>query len=635
MSAQFEQETENFPEIPEDALELQRQRDIAQVEDFLKSHEILGEFFQIHWGEFSHFVRVEEYHKDVHIIKHEEVSRKVYILLEGDVSAFVLTRKTPKPQIIFEFPPQYILTELNGLLGDPHHFGLIAVSDCKLISFDLDYIEHEEANYQLFREFIDVLYPFTARLTTELCNEVLEQKQGLREMLRKQNFFSNIDHMDEEPLNRLAESMQYIYTPKNEILLDDVNNEYIYLIEAGSVQQTKEFEDLRKSDSYLYTRSLESVYIKNSNEDLQEVFEKHIEIEAELNQQSDFEHAISQSEHNYEYKVAPKSANSSPSTNNDTEKSKVVMTEVINRYGVVGEDYLSNFSNCKINAITKSDACLIKLKIADILPKYSIFEQVTGFFNNKINDMQLKVVNKQNRELNLKNKYIALVNFCFLFMIIMATLGISGRFHGYFNFSSQGALIHHIVIVSLASALLIKFLQPLELSWTDLGLTLNNFKKGLKQAIIATVVIIPLATIIKDFYIMLHAHQFGLGLFQPDLVINENLTQAGFTLFLTLYIGYIFIYELCARGILQNIFSIILSNNYKLQYWGSIFAASAVASQFHMSLFHEFSLTLFLGNIFAGIIFANTRNLWAVFLFHSVFSVYILTVLGLLPGSHY
>jgi membrane protease YdiL (CAAX protease family) len=70
-------------------------------------------------------------------------------------------------------------------------------------------------------------------------------------------------------------------------------------------------------------------------------------------------------------------------------------------------------------------------------------------------------------------------------------------------------------------------------------------------------------------------------------------------------------------------------SNSKIQYWGSIFAAATVASQFHMSLFHEFSMVFFASNIVAGVIFANTRNLWAVFVFHTVFSLYILTVLGL------
>lgn len=643
------------PEYPVDALERHRQKDIHAVEDFLKSHEVLGEFFTDYWDEFNHFIRVEEYHQDVRIVKHEEISRKVLILLQGDVSAFILTNESPKPILIYDFVQGNVISDVNALLGDRHHCGLIARSNCKIITFDMEYIEHEVENPQIYSDFVDILYPVSGKLTAEVCNISLKQKLDLRDLFRKHNFFANVDSLDERELNRMADSMQYIFLPSNEVLLDEIHHDTIYLVESGTVAQTKIFDTFEGSQSYIYTRSLKSIYIKNPEHDLQEVFRTQMELEDQLNHLSEFDRALSESEEKYSYKIVPEEgrrqndnniykhigtdvASSFASGHKNKEPvitNTINITEEIHRYGVVGEDYLSNLSNVKINAITKTPCCLIEIRIEDVLPKHSVVEQITGFFNNKINDMQSKVINKQQEEVEVKNKYITLVNFSFMFMVIMAVLGISGRFHGYLNLTSQGALVHHITLITLACILLIKFLNPLKLTMNDFGLTGANFSSGIMQAFIGGTAVIGFVTLLKALYIELHGHKLGMELFQPDLVVNENLSMPGYSLFIFLYIAYIFIYELCARGILQNIFSIILTSNYRTRYWGSILASSAIASQFHMSLFHEFSLLLFMGNLYSGVIFANTRNLWATFIFHSVFSLYILTVLGLLPGSHY
>ena len=643
------------PEYSVDALEHHRQKDIHAVENFLKSHEVLGEFFVDYWNEFNHFIRVEEYHQDVRIVKHEEISRKVLILLEGNVSAFILTNESPKPIIIYDFVPGNVISDVNALLGDRHHCGLIARTDCKLITFDMEYIEHEVDNPKIYSDFIDILYPVSGKLTAEVCNISLKQKLDLRDLFRKHNFFADVDSLDEHELNRMADSMQYIFLPSNEVLLDEMHHDTIYLVESGTVSQTKIFDTLAESQSYIYTRSLKSVYINNSEHDLQEVFSTQMEVEDQINHLSEFDRALSESEEKYKYKMVPQEGNRQSDNNlykhigSDIKSNfaagynnqdavitnTINITEDIHRYGVVGEDYLSNLNNVKINAITKTPCCLIEIRIEDVLPKHSVAEQITGFFNNKINDMQSKVINKQQEEVEVKNKYITLVNFSFMFMVIMAILGISGKFHGYLNLSSQGALVHHITLITLSCALLIKFLKPLKLTMSDFGLTASNFSSDMMQVVLGGTVVIALVTLFKALFIELHGHKLGYELFQPDLVINDNITAIGFGIFLLLYIAYIFIYELCARGILQNIFSIILTSNYRTRYWGSIFASSAIASQFHMSLFHEFSLLLFMGNLYSGVIFANTRNLWAAFIFHSLFSLYILTVLGLLPGSHY
>lgn len=596
----------NSLKYPVDALEQQRQLDIQQMESLLKSHDIMGSFFTRRWGYIKQFVRVETYHQDVLFLKHESLSRKVFILLNGEVSAYILTDKTPKPIRIYDFEQNNILTEINALLGGRRHYGFMAATDCKLVSLDLEYIEDEIELFDVYTDLIDILYNESGKRTAELCNIALEQKLDLKDMLRKHNLFSNINNLSEHELNRLADNMKYIFLPANEVLIDEANNKNIYLIEGGTVTQTKSYKELVRENSYIYTRNLSSVYINDNKHNLQEVFASQVEFEKKMN----LKDRIDQSK-------------------------TIHITEDIYRNGIVGEDNLVKLNNVTVTASTKTACCLIEMNIDKLgIGKHGMLEQLIGFFNNKINDIQNKVVLKQRDEVNVKNKYITLVNFSFMFMVIMAVLGLSSKFHVFLDLSSEGALLHHIAVITIICFFLTMLLKPLNFIAADFGLTKNNLRAGLKQALFGIVFMLFVATGLKHIYIVLHAHQYGLKLFQPELVINENLTAFGFYLFIILYIVYIFIYELCARGIIQNIFSLILSNT-KVHYWGSIFAAAIVASQFHMSLFHEFSVALFAGNIVAGVIFANTRNLWAVFVFHSVFSVYILAILGLLPSSHF
>lgn len=618
--------------MQQDALEQHRQEDVKSVEEILKNHEILGDFFTDNWEAFKHYVRVEEYHKDVQFIKHEQESRKVYILLEGEVSAFVLTNKTPKPYKVYNFSKLHILTEVSALFGGRRHYGFITESDCKLVSLDLDYIEDEveEENSQAYVDLIDILYPESGKFTAEICNNALIQKLDLRDMLGKHNFFANIDKLDEDQLNRLAENMKYIFLPSNTVLVDETNKDNIYIIESGTVTQTKEYKEFNKSDSYIYTRSLESIYVNDQQHDLQKVFQEHIEIEDQLNSFSDFDCALG--DKSKIYRTSP----SELVKNNTGEAYKSIsITEDINRYGIVGEDNLSDFEDTKVSAVTKTHCCLIEINRDRILQRDSVVGQIVGFFNNKVNDMQTQIIKKQEYELNVKNRYIALVNFSFLFMVVMAVLGISGRLHDIFNFVTHAAIVHRFMPLLAACFILSLLLKRLNFPLDYFGLTRENLKPSLTKAVAAAIFAIFIVTGAKDIYIYFHAYQHGVELFQPDLVINDNLNVVEYGLFLFIYVLYIFFYELCARGLLQNIFSFMLTGRGKIQYWGSIFAASLISSQFHMSLFHEFSMVLFAGNIVAGIVYANTRNLWAAFAFHTLFSVYLLTILGLLPGSHY
>lgn len=618
-----------------DALEVQRQQDIKAVEKKLKRHSILGDFFTKYWEVINTFIRVEEYHKDVLFLKHGGLSRKIFILVEGDVSAYIQTRKTPKPIEIHKFIKTDILSELNGLLGDHRYFGFKTDSDCRLVAIDLDYVEDqlEEANSDVYVEFIDLLYDYTGHLTANLCNIALEKKLELRNMLRRQNFFANIDNLDDKQLCKLADNMKYIFLSNNEILIDEVNNNNIYLVEAGTVSQTKRFTENYQAEGYLYTRNIQSVYVNNNQENLQDLFNEHYILEQQINNYSEFDKALDlhHSENIYKhYKIRPEN-----DLHNSLNKKVFTITEHINRFGLIGEDLLSSTSNIEISAITETSCCLIEIDSNYLINKQSILNQLVGFFNNKINYMQNNIINKQKEEIKTKVNYISLLNFSLFFMVIMAILGVSGTIHTTLELPVESAILHRSIVLILGCFLLTSAVKKLSFNLEFFGLTTKNLRPALWQAALGVTFLILTATALKEIYVLTYGYQYGYKLYHPDLVISNRFGYAEYFIFLILYIIYEFIFKLCTKGVLQNIFWYILEGKGHLQYWGSILAASLISSQFHMSLFHDFSFTLFFGSVVSGVVYANTRNFWGAFLCYNIFSLYLLTILGLIPGSHY
>lgn len=568
-----------------DSLDKYRSEDYKTINNYLVNHQVYGGFFQRHIELFKSFLKLEEYHQDTIFVRSEELnSRKIYFLISGEVAAYTLVKNTPKPQHLYKYKSEDVLTDFGALFNTQRHFGLQALSDCKLVSLDLQYIEdavieqdldkdsaqdlykkinlNQDSNInissKIYSELIDLVYSDTLESNTEVLNNRLKNKLELKNLLKEYKLFKNIDNLNEKELNKLAERLKYINFDHNEVVLDETNSNKIYLLEAGFV----------KEDQYI-------------------------------------------------------------SDNDNIYKSKE-----IHRYNIVGENNLSTNNKTKTVAITKAKSCLLELDLTDLIVKNSVASVFINYLNNKVVDAEEVLYEKNDQELANKD-YYKYVSFSLVAMGFLGFYGVLINFHKYLPIVSTSSLFYHALVFVLIVAGVILILKPREYNNNRFGLTTNNLKTSINTALFFAILFIIIITGIKDLYLYFYGTSVYSSLFTPDLIINDNLDIGAFSLFILIYVFYICFYEFCIRGLVQNIFLDILSGSRIFVFWGSIFASSFIGSQFSMDLFQDFSMTYFLCDLGCGIIFARTRNLWGVLLFRLIVQLYLVTILGILPNTYF
>lgn len=610
-----------YNQVSHDALEDQRQEDILKVEQWLKQHDLYGAFFSKNWLSLKKYIRLEDYHKDVFFVKHDELTRKVFLLVSGTVNAYVISPDVAHPIVVYTYSLNSLMSELGALFGSPWHFGLLATSNCSIISIDLDYLEDEEAiemDSQLYREFIELLYNETGKVCTEIFNYMLANKIDLNDLLGKHNFFADIKKLNTNNLHKLVTSMEYVFLPSNTMILDQNNRKDVYIIESGVIEQVKSYDEADSSLAYIENNNLQSVDFIYKNSQIDTTTSETI-VSGHKQESKTKKYNYNNTDQHYDF-------NRRLITKDSSQDKKIIIKEDIYRYGTVGEENLSKFNNIEILATTKTPCCLLSIDIEKIIAKDSFIAQIFGFFNNKVNNLENKIINKHHH-VTAKDKYKAkFVSFSFLVLVVMAIMNLIAEASNFFNlpavFQLDSILLYRAFLITIAYIAVAYLINIYELRPKDFGFIEHHFAHSVFEALFLSIVFITVVITIKDY--------FSIHLIQSDLNYYNNLNPWNFGLFLLVYNIYLLFYEFCVRGVLQNILSRTLDVNNNMQFWGSILAASIIGTQFHSSLFQEFSLIFLIINICAGIIYARTRNLFASYVLHAIVSSYILFI-----GSYY
>lgn len=576
--------------------------DLLTIETYLKEHPLLGNFFTRYWDNVKSYIHLEEYHKEVTFVKYNETNRKICLLFSGTAAAYVITKDSPAPIVLHKFSPDHLLSDLDALFISPKRYGFVALEDCSVISIDLGYLEHQQSIDDLYSDLIAIVYNDMAKVATSIFNNMLKNRIDLENLLGRYNLFPHIAQLDAESLNSIVLRLNYVFLPSNEILIDGQNTNTIYLIESGSVQEIRTHTPIEQKNTYLGTRQLMALELDNRSI---------------INQIPEFD---------TEFK-------DSANINND----KIFIKENVYRYGVVGEEYIGQLNTIELSATTITPCCLLEVKLDPVIKKDSIFAQIATFFNYKIKDIEINLLIKQKNQINSNNYNLNYLYFGFLVMVILAIAGVFGGFfnHSYFTLSTHVSLMYHTGIIAVMGVVLAYLIQLFQISLKNFGLTTANFSKVLYETAIFITLTIVIITAFKEFYIYLHHPQEVMKLFELNIVSSTNLGVTHYAIFFIIYIAYSFLYEFYIRGVIQNIFLTLITNNHYLRFWGSILASAVIGSQLNFSLFNEFGIMLFICSLGAGILFARTRNLWAVFIFHVVVGIYAKLILGLLSSSYF
>lgn len=364
--------TNNFP-IEPDALEVQRQEDLKTIEPYLVQHELYGAYFSKNWDSLKKYIRLENYHKDIFFVKHDEITRKVFILVSGSVLAYVIDNNVPNQISVHRFKQNDLISELAALFNSPWHYGLQTLEDCVLVSIDLESIENQETNLELYKDLIDLLHHETGKVCAEIYNYMLKNKIDLIDLLGKHNLFADIKQLSVENLHKLADSCKYVFLASNTIILENYNKSSLCIIESGTVEQVKTYDSEDLSLVYIDNNSLtvdKNTDNKNSKPRIYNFARKLIS--------------------NQKYLDLNKS-----NLNKNQPSHNIIIKQDVYRYGTIGEENLNKFSNINLNATTKTPCCLLEVNIENLVQKDSIIAQVFGFFNNKINRLEQIIINKK------------------------------------------------------------------------------------------------------------------------------------------------------------------------------------------------------------------------------------------------
>ena len=69
-----------------------------------------------------------------------------------------------------------VASGLAALFNSPWHYGLQTLEDCVLVSIDLESIENQETNLELYKDLIDLLHHETGKVCAEIYNFMLKNK---------------------------------------------------------------------------------------------------------------------------------------------------------------------------------------------------------------------------------------------------------------------------------------------------------------------------------------------------------------------------------------------------------------------------------------------------------------------------
>ncbi len=613
-----------------DPLEIQRQNDLIYLKNYLFSHSSYGDFFKKYWSSIQRHIRLENYHKDVFFVKHDEITRKVYLLISGVVSAYVISDDL-KLTSVHEFKANELISELAALFNSPWHYGLHAVEDCAVVAIDLVAIENIETDTQMYSELIDLLYTETGELCTDIFNHMLKNKIDLNDLLGKHNLFASLTELGAKELANLTESMKYIFVSKNQLLLEPANKQHLYIIESGSVEQTKTYLTATQGLAYIEDSNLSKVDIVYANNKIVRDFDS-------LKNVTRYKHAY------YDFKRQLKNADLE-SMSQDMAK-KVTITEEVYRYGTIGEENLNKFSSIELTAKTLSPCCLLEINIVELVPKDSVFAQVLGFFNNRVNNLEYKLAKFKALNIRSSHEYLTYLNLSFFIILATAVIGLLSRFNNYLNASftlnSDVLLVYHVILAVIAGVFIAYAIKNFDVHLDYFGLHTKNLSKHMMDVgfmSIMLILIVPLLTVgiklVSNYFNLVLPPDplFKIALIPDIIAINRNIhLVASLGLVYCIYLVYIIIYEFCVRGIVQNLFLKTLNGSENFVFWVSVFAASCIGMQFNLTMFQEFSLITFIADLAIGGIFARTRNLYAAIALHLIFVFYI--IIFNLPGIY-
>lgn len=235
-----------------------------------------------------------------------------------------------------------------------------------------------------------------------------------------------------------------------------------------------------------------------------------------------------------------------------------------------------------------------------------------------VNDVTVAALEKKIKEAKARDLMaflmVSLFSIFAIYILLFDTLVESLRYSLYIFMAMM------IVLGTLSFALLKRSKLPL----STFGLTLKHWQRSLSRALPGTLVLVALTIAAKWVYLK------AMGIQNEPLIhpLYERTTVQEFLLFLGVYIVLAPMQELLARGILQSLFSYLLSDERKKRVWTSIFLSNLLYAVLHTYVSIGLMLCAFVPGLFWGWLYEKQRDLVGVSISHIILGVWAFAILG-------
>lgn len=285
--------------------------------------------------------------------------------------------------------------------------------------------------------------------------------------------------------------------------------------------------------------------------------------------------------------------------------------------------------------ITQTSAVLIRFDIEQIKSDLDLLSAISRNIAIDLSD-RLRYTNEvtlksMTNELTEVKKRVSLGVFIVSILWLVSTFSLALSLVDVIKQRYPTTALISTVFIAVIAVMIFIFMTQHHFKLYEFGLTLRQWKKNAMQAIIFSLPLVILYTVVKAIFVFVLASDSTESLFSPYNYF-QNHHHIDTTLYVTTWLAYILLVplqEFVVRGALQSSFKKFLPGSGTSNDWQAIILANLM---FAMMLAHtdiKLALSSLLPGLFFGWLYNRQESLLGVCLSHCLIGSYVLFILGM------
>ena len=213
--------------------------DTKEAKLILENNPTWNKFINDYWLDFEEYAKVQDFHPDIIALNHNSVRRIAYIVLQGELEAYTVTKQDAKLVPVYTFQAGMTIGDVVAIFSHPWTFGLRTLSSTHLLAIDLDLIEHTTQNLEMYEDLFEIIYSELGFLTADINNNRIENNLNVREILPGNLFNSILDDISDKDYEIIKNNLKFVFYNANEIIISEGTKVVdMIFIETGKLTKT-------------------------------------------------------------------------------------------------------------------------------------------------------------------------------------------------------------------------------------------------------------------------------------------------------------------------------------------------------------------------------------------------------------